>query len=133
MERCVTVGKPDTLRMVHVNCCCAELEKLIHPQGGLGIMRVTNKTGDRFILLYQKDWHVPADEAGIQQMGSGYFESVGLDSFAPVTKNQNMKAHQIASRRSRRTAALVTGLTNKNTGVRIRSGIPQNIFTLALW
>jgi len=52
--------------MVHVNCCCAELEKLIHPQGGLGIMRVTNNTGVCFILLYQEDWHVPAAEAGIQ-------------------------------------------------------------------
>ena len=52
--------------MVHVNYCCAELEKLIQTQNGLGIMKVTNKWGTRFLLLYQKDWHVPVAEAGIQ-------------------------------------------------------------------
>jgi hypothetical protein len=52
--------------MVHVNYCCAELEKLIHSQSSLGIMRMTNKRGTRFLLLYQKDWHVPVAEAGIQ-------------------------------------------------------------------
>ncbi len=67
-----------------------------------------------------------------QRLVAGYFESVGLDSFMPVTKSQSTKAHQITSRRSRRAAALVIGLKNKNTGVSIRSRIPQNIFTLAL-
>jgi len=52
--------------MVHVNYCCAELEKLIHPQSGLGLVRVTNKGETRFLLLYQRDWHVPVAEAGIQ-------------------------------------------------------------------
>ena len=49
-----------------MNYCCAELEKLSHPQSGLGLMRVTNKRGTRFFLLYQKDWHVPVAEDGIQ-------------------------------------------------------------------
>lgn len=67
-----------------------------------------------------------------RQLKCSYFESVRLDSFLPVTKSQNMNAHQITSRRSRRTADLVTGFTNNNTGVRNRSRIPQKSFTLAL-
>jgi hypothetical protein len=49
-----------------VNYWCAEFEKLIHPQSGLEIMRVTNKWGTRFLILYQEDWHVPVAEAGIE-------------------------------------------------------------------
>lgn len=49
-----------------MNYCCAELEKLSHPQSGLGLMRLTNKRGSRFFLLYQKDWRVPVAEGGIQ-------------------------------------------------------------------
>jgi hypothetical protein len=52
--------------MVNMDYCCSELEKLLHPQGGLGIMRVTNKRGTRFLFMYQKDWNVPVAEAGIQ-------------------------------------------------------------------
>ena len=49
-----------------MNCCCAQLDKLIHPQNGLGLMRVINKWETRFFLLYRKDWHVPVAEGGIQ-------------------------------------------------------------------
>jgi hypothetical protein len=55
-----------TLRIVNMDYCCSELEKLLHPQSGLGIMRVTNKRGTRFLFMYQKDWNVPVAEAGIQ-------------------------------------------------------------------
>jgi hypothetical protein len=47
--------------------CCPDLEKLTHPSGaGLGLLRVTNKRGSRFILEYRKDWQIPVAEAGIQ-------------------------------------------------------------------
>jgi len=47
--------------------CCPELEKLAHPtEAGLGLVTIINKRGPRFFLLYQKDWQVPAAEAGIQ-------------------------------------------------------------------
>jgi hypothetical protein len=49
-----------------MNYCCADLEKLIHPKSGLGLMWVTNKRGTRFFLLYEKDWHVPLAEGGFQ-------------------------------------------------------------------
>jgi len=56
-------------------------------------------------------------EAIYQQLGCGYFESVGLGLFNPVTKSQSMKAHQITSRRSRRTDCLGYRLYKQNTGV----------------
>jgi len=62
----------------------------------------------------------------------GYFESVGFDSLNPVMRSQIMKAHQIARARSRRTAAVLTGFTNKNKGVKIRRIIPQTTFGLKL-
>jgi hypothetical protein len=62
----------------------------------------------------------------------GYFDFGGLASFTPVTKSQSMKAHHITSRRSRRTAVFVTGFTNKSTGVKIRSRVPDTNFTLNL-
>ncbi len=47
--------------------CCPDLEKLARlEEGGLGLVRVTNKRGTRFLLMYQKDWHVPIAEALIQ-------------------------------------------------------------------
>jgi hypothetical protein len=52
--------------MVNVNYCCAELEKFLQPQSGIGIIRVTNKRGTRFLLMFQEDWHVPVAEAGVQ-------------------------------------------------------------------
>jgi hypothetical protein len=52
--------------MVTMNYCCSELENLLHPQSGLGIMRVTNKRGTRFLFMYQEDWHAAVAEAGIQ-------------------------------------------------------------------
>jgi len=43
-----------------------------------------------------------------------------------------MKAHQTNRTRSRRMAGVLTGFTNKNTGVRIRRMIPQTTFGLTL-
>ena len=68
-----------------MNCCCAELEKLIHPQGGLGLMRLTNKWGTRFFLLYQKDWNVPVAEGGIQIHFGRFFGSKLI--WPPVGEN----------------------------------------------
>ncbi len=46
--------------------CCPELEKLSHPSGaGIGLFRITNKRGSRFILEYRGDWHIPIAEAAI--------------------------------------------------------------------
>ena len=36
--------------------CCPDLEKLIHPsEAGIGVIRVTNRKGSRFILECRKD------------------------------------------------------------------------------
>ena len=48
--------------------CCADLERLAHPiEPGLGLITVIrSRIGPRFYLMYQKDWNIPAAEAGIQ-------------------------------------------------------------------
>ena len=47
--------------------CCADLEKLTHHgEAGLGLLRVTNKRGTRFILEYRKDWRMPVSAGSIQ-------------------------------------------------------------------
>jgi hypothetical protein len=47
--------------------CCADLEKLIATptkETGLGLLSLTNKRGNRFILEFRRDWKVPiADDA----------------------------------------------------------------------
>jgi hypothetical protein len=48
-----------------------------------------------------------------------------------VIKSQIIKAHQIVKARSWRMAALLTGFTNKNTGVKSRRIIPQTTFGLS--
>ena len=66
--------------------CCPDLEKLARlEEGGLGLVRVTNKSGTRFLLMYRKDWHVPIAEAGIQILFCPYcgtmFDQPFLDAF----------------------------------------------------
>jgi len=56
--------------------CCPDLEKLANPQaGGLGLVRITNKRGTRFLLLYQEDWDVPVAKAGTQIQFCPYYET----------------------------------------------------------
>ena len=47
--------------------CCAELEKLTHyGETRLGLVRITNRRGTRFIIEYRKDWSVSVAEAGLE-------------------------------------------------------------------